>query len=167
VAALATGDLQQWGQGVIAVSVEGEAPPTEQEDDAEQEVEEFDEEQLPAGFKVLKEFSDKYNLPTDALVELQHILSKTLHEAEHDAVSYQWEEIHNLIKERSVNSSLMVMNLPDPPSMPEAAKTDPEAHTQYLELITAYMEYIEGLTSSLPRVMYIHGAGREVIRFAE
>ena len=27
------------------------------------------------------------------------------------------------------------------------------------------MEYMEGLAANLPRVLYVHGAGQEVIRF--
>ena len=28
-----------------------------------------------------------------------------------------------------------------------------------------YMEYMEGLAMNLPRVLYVHGAGQEVIQF--
>ena len=28
-----------------------------------------------------------------------------------------------------------------------------------------YMEYMEGLAKNLPRVLYVHGAGQEVIQF--
>ena len=34
-------------------------------------------------------------------------------------------------------------------------------HAQSVE----YMEYMEGLAKNLPRVLYVHGAGQEVIQF--
>ena len=34
-------------------------------------------------------------------------------------------------------------------------------HVQSVE----YMEYMEGLAKNLPRVLYVHGAGQEVIQF--
>merc|ERR1712194_710156 len=34
-----------------------------------------------------------------------------------------------------------------------------------LEQSVEYMEYMEGLAKNLPRVLYVHGAGQEVIQF--
>ena len=34
-----------------------------------------------------------------------------------------------------------------------------------LEKQLDYMNYMEGMASNLPRVMYVHGAGQEIINF--
>jgi hypothetical protein len=34
-----------------------------------------------------------------------------------------------------------------------------------LEKQLDYMKYMEGMASNLPRVMYVHGAGQEIINF--
>lgn len=36
--------------------------------------------------------------------------------------------------------------------------------TYYLQSVE-YMDYMEGLAKNLPRVLYVHGAGQEVIQF--
>lgn len=34
-----------------------------------------------------------------------------------------------------------------------------------MEELHEYMNYMEGVASNLPRVLYVHGAGQEVINF--
>ena len=52
----------------------------------------------------------------------------------------------------------MLINLPDPPEV--HAGRNEENMPVFLE----YMEYMEGLAANLPRVLYVHGTGQEVIR---
>jgi len=42
----------------------------------------------------------------------------------------------------------------------------PLVFTELLDVYIQYMEYVEGVAQNLPRVLFVHGAGREVIRFA-
>ena len=53
------------------------------------------------------------------------------------------------IRERSANSQLIILNLPDPD---RKARERPEN----------YMRYTEMLTKGLDRVLFVHGTGREV-----
>jgi hypothetical protein len=85
---------------------------------------------------------------------------------QHDAPSYTWEEIHDLIEERSKGTALVIANLPDPPA-PYAEDGSLHSKEAYQEMVVGYMDYIEGLAKNLNRVMYVHGAGREVIKFTD
>ena len=60
----------------------------------------------------------------------------------------------------SPNTSLVIVNLPDPPEA-VAGLTAEEQMTEMLD----YMNYMEGVAESLPRVMYVHGSGQEIINF--
>ena len=63
-------------------------------------------------------------------------------------------------------SSLVIINLPDPPVVAREADADPKRLAKVqLEQWVEYMDYMEGLAKNLPRVLYVHGAGQEVIQF--
>ena len=80
---------------------------------------------------------------------------------------YQWDEIHKIIETRSAGSSLVIINLPDPPVVTarEAGVDPKQLEKVQLEQSIEYMDYMEGLAMNLPRVLYVHGAGQEVIQF--
>ena len=60
----------------------------------------------------------------------------------------------------------MIINLPDPPVLLREEGTDAKQHAQMqLEQSVEYMNYMDGLAKNLPRVLYVHGAGQEVIQF--
>ena len=90
--------------------------------------------------------------------QLRTLFERHTQEAKSNAVSYRWDEIHDIIVERSHGSSLVLINLPDPPEV--HAGRNEENMPVFLE----YMEYMEGLAANLPRVLYVHGTGQEVIR---
>ena len=64
-----------------------------------------------------------------------------------------------MILKHSAGTSLVIVNLPDPPEL--GARTD-SCSAEELD----YMHYMEGMAEHLPRVMYVHGSGQEVINFA-
>ena len=80
---------------------------------------------------------------------------------------YKWDEIHKIIETRSAGSSLVIINLPDPPVVTarEAGVDPKQLEKVQLEQSIEYMDYMEGLAMNLPRVLYVHGAGQEVIQF--
>ena len=80
-------------------------------------------------------------------------------------VPYRWDEVHELILERSKNSSLVIINMPDPPDMIGEVGASHVFSPTEMEEMLEYMNYMEGLASNLPRVLYVHGAGQEVIQF--
>jgi len=65
----------------------------------------------------------------------------------------RWDEIHDIIASRSKDSSLVIINLPDPPEL------SLEHNSESLD----YMNYMEGLAEGLPRALYVHGSGQEII----
>jgi hypothetical protein len=75
--------------------------------------------------------------------------------------TYQWDQIHELIVSHSPNTSLVIVNLPDPPDFSSLSKDDDAKMSELLE----YMNYMEGVAENLPRVMYVHGSGQEIINF--
>ena len=77
-------------------------------------------------------------------------------------VTYQWDQIHELIVTHSPNTSLVIVNLPDPPELSEHQELSPAE--QMAELLS-YMNYMEGVAENLPRVLYVHGSGQEIINF--
>mmetsp|Transcript_28729 Transcript_28729/g.88048 ORF Transcript_28729/g.88048 Transcript_28729/m.88048 type:complete len:119 (-) Transcript_28729:539-895(-) len=109
---------------------------------------------------------------------------------------YEWDEIHNLIVHNSVGCSLVIINLPDAPnpeghdreeeeakaisaelngtiprgfstnSLPFSSDGSKAADPDLMDSYIRYMDYVEGIAENLPRVLFVHGAGREVIRFA-
>ena len=116
----------------------------------------------------LLEFIAKHELAGDAAQELTAIWTKSVTTAGSGSVPYQWDEIHKIIETRSAGSSLVIINLPDPPvlSREQAEGADPkQLAALQLEQSVEYMEYMEGLAKNLPRVLYVHGAGQEVIQF--
>ena len=64
-----------------------------------------------------------------------------------------------MIVKNSPDASLVIVNLPDPPEMADADMTAAEQLSEMVE----YMEYMEGLAMGLPRALYVHGSGQEII----
>jgi len=115
---------------------------------------------------MLREFSSRYDLNAEATSELREIVTQmttkaTNHngEAAPPAITYQWDQIHELIVTHSPGTSLVMVNMPDPPDMGKG--TPPEQMKDMLD----YMNYMEGVAENLPRVMYVHGSGQEIINF--
>ena len=53
-----------------------------------------------------------------------------------------------------------MINLPDPPDL--TAWWSGHEDDKLKELVQ-YMDYIEGIASDLPRALYVHGSGQEII----
>lgn len=117
--------------------------------------------------EALADFIARHGLPADAAAELNQIFESVTRQANQSiSTPFMWDDIHKLIMERSAGSSLIIINLPDPPVVtPVPGMSDADAKDVYHQTIIAYMEYMEGLAESLPRVLYVHGAGQEVIQF--
>jgi hypothetical protein len=81
------------------------------------------------------------------------------------AVTYRWDQIHEIIVKNSFNTSLVIANLPDPPDLGGNDADGSFREGASLEKQLDYMNYMEGMASNLPRVMYVHGAGQEIINF--
>jgi len=114
---------------------------------------------------MLREFSSRYDLPTEATSELRKIMAEMTTkaaangEAAPPAITYQWDQIHELIVTHSPGTSLVMVNMPDPPDM---GKGTPR---EQMKDMLDYMNYMEGVAENLPRVMYVHGSGQEIINF--
>ncbi len=65
----------------------------------------------------------------------------------------RFQKLNNMIKSRSAESVLVVANLPDPP-----------AHRDRSDAVQ-YMQFIETLSAGLPRALFIHGTGLEMVTF--
>lgn len=85
--------------------------------------------------------------------------------SEVDWTGTTWEEIHRKIVERSVDSKLVIVNMPDPPEAERVAAEGSCFADADVSRMVGFMEYMEGLADSLPRVLFLHGAGQELIRF--
>jgi hypothetical protein len=57
--------------------------------------------------------------------------------------------LNRIIREKSADAQLVIVNLPDPDSLVMANPA-------------AYARYVEAIVRGLPRVVYVHGTGREV-----
>jgi len=57
--------------------------------------------------------------------------------------------LNRIIREKSSDAQLVIVNLPDPDSLVMANPA-------------AYARYVEHIVRGLPRVVYVHGTGREV-----
>jgi len=77
---------------------------------------------------------------------------------------YEWKEMNTLIREKSSNSQLVIVNLPDPPEVARST-ADCSWSAGDMEDMQNYMEYMEGLTIGLKRVLFVHGSGQEIISF--
>lgn len=110
----------------------------------------------------LQRFVERMGLDDSATSELNAIFERSQMEARQGAVSYVWDDVHTIIKEHSEHSELVIINLPDPPEVERVGgEYPPEEYDRMVE----YMEYMEGLAANLPRVLFVHGAGQEVINF--
>ena len=74
--------------------------------------------------------------------------------------TYRWDQIHEMILSHSPDTSLVVLNLPDPPDL---TSTSGISEQQQMDELLDYMNYMEGVAENLPRVLYVHGSGQEVI----
>ena len=62
----------------------------------------------------------------------------------------------------SPNTSLVIVNLPDPPELSEQQHL---SQAEQMDELLSYMNYMEGVAENLPRVLYVHGSGQEIINF--
>ncbi len=109
-------------------------------------------------------FAEKYGLSLEASEELKDIFStgvkKMRTELESTGPRYRWDQIHEMICAHSPGTSLVIVNLPDPPEL------DPQmSEEEQMAELLGYMNYMEGVAENLPRVLYVHGSGQEVINF--
>jgi hypothetical protein len=117
----------------------------------------------------LREFISRNALDADKAAELRAIFEASAAEAREQAsaqpppVAYKWDEIHRIIMSRSQHSSLVVLNLPDPP---DVARVDGAYAEADMARMFEYAEYIESLAHGLTRVLFVHGAGQEIIHLS-
>ena len=62
--------------------------------------------------------------------------------------------LNKIIRGKSQDARLVIVNLPDPDAI-------------VMRNPSAYARYIEALVKGLPRVIFVHGTGREVYTSAE
>jgi potassium/chloride transporter 4/5/6 len=122
-----------------------------------------------SGEKMLAQFVERHGLDADAAFELKEIFETASSMARDEGtgpkenqVTYQWDQIHELIMAHSPNTSLVIVNLPDPPELSAAANLNP---SEQMAELRDYMNYMDGVAENLPRVMYVHGSGQEIINF--
>jgi len=114
----------------------------------------------------LASFMEKHGLDANASAELQQLFSsasKKMIANSSSAPKYRWDQIHEMIFTHSPNTSLVIVNLPDPPDVDELLATGELSPEHQMLEMTQFMEYMEGVAESLPRVLYVHGSGQEVI----
>jgi len=119
--------------------------------------------------KDLGAFVAKYGLDPSASSELQELMIASCRDAlvtqqARSGPVCRWDQIHEMILSHSPDTSLVIVNLPDPPELAASAKqlADGKMDEKMAELVQ-YMEYMEGLAEGLPRVLYVHGSGQEII----
>ena len=67
---------------------------------------------------------------------------------------------------KSQGTSLVIVNLPDPPELFGRDVEDGSYRKgATIEEQLDYMHYMEGVAANLPRVLYVHGSGQEIINF--
>ena len=126
----------------------------------------------PGAFETISEtlmgglagFIEKYGLGGDASDELKDIFSSSVKKIQAQVANpgprYRWDQIHEMICAHSPGTSLVIVNLPDPPEL------DPQmSEEEQMAELLGYMNYMEGVAENLPRVLYVHGSGQEVINF--
>ena len=94
--------------------------------------------------------------------ELQELMLSSVRQASSTTPTgpvCRWDQIHDMIVQHSPDAALVIVNLPDPPELIGASLTAAE----HLSELVQYMEYMEGLASDLPRALYVHGSGQEII----
>lgn len=117
----------------------------------------------PIALPDLSHFVEKYGLNPEASEELGAIFSTSYKKLQAQLTApagprYRWDQIHEMIETHSPDTSLVIVNLPDPPEL-GADKSADDQRAEYLD----YMNYMEGVAENLPRVLYVHGSGQEVI----
>jgi hypothetical protein len=119
--------------------------------------------------KDLGAFVAKYGLDPSASSELQELMIASCRDAlvtqqARSGPVCRWDQIHEMILSHSPDTSLVIVNLPDPPELAASAKqlADGKMDEKMADLVQ-YMEYMEGLAEGLPRVLYVHGSGQEII----
>ena len=132
--------------------------------------------------KELSSFIEKYGLTGEATAELSELFSTSYRrlaaQIKAPGPTYRWDQIHEMIVSHSKDTSLVILNLPDPPDFAaRAADTvadgaggggdDAEAAQRdaVMAEMLEYMNYMEGVAENLPRVLYVHGSGQEIINF--
>ena len=77
------------------------------------------------------------------------------------APTYRWDELHK-------SSCAIPQHLtphPQPSDPPDLEQADELSHDEQMSTLLEYMNYMEGLAEGLPRVLYVHGSGQEIINF--
>ena len=119
------------------------------------------EDALAAAQRALQAFAEKHGLTAQAAEELQGMFHKTVEKVNtQTGPSYRWDQIHEMIVSHSPGTSLVIVNLPDPPEL--AGDLSQE---EQMEELLEYMNYMEGVACNLPRTLYVHGSGQEIINF--
>jgi len=113
---------------------------------------------------MLAKFAERHGLNPEAAEELNSIFVDTANKYKEieQGPTYRWDQIHEIIVAHSPNTSLVIVNLPDPPELAAQANLNQE---QQMQELLDYMNYMEGVALNLPRVLYVHGSGQEVINF--
>jgi len=112
----------------------------------------------------LEAFAAKHGLTHEASQQLKELYYGSLRKVSkqlnvvNTGPTYRWDQLNEMIVSHSPGTSLVIINLPDPPDILETA-TVAERMTELLD----YMNYMEGMAKNLPRVLYVHGSGQEVI----
>jgi len=112
----------------------------------------------------LEAFAAKHGLTHEASEQLKELYYGSLRKVSkqlnvtNTGPTYRWDQLNEMIVSHSPGTSLVIINLPDPPDILESA-TVAERMAELLD----YMNYMEGMAMNLPRVLYVHGSGQEVI----
>ena len=114
----------------------------------------------------LSAFMAKHGLTPEASAELDKLVERSCKtmatQAQASGPVCRWDQIHDMIVTNSPNAALVVINLPDPPELDHGLQTAMQKEEKLKELV-GYMEYMDGLVENLPRALYVHGSGQEII----
>jgi len=119
----------------------------------------------------LEMFIKKHSLEADVASELTTLFEDSVRKARMangtsaPALTYRWDQIHEIIVSNSPGTSLVIVNLPDPPDLGDHYDGATFHTGASLQKQLDYMNYMEGVAENLPRVMYVHGSGQEIINF--
>lgn len=120
----------------------------------------------------LAKFIEMHGLDDELASELTSLFDETVKKAKaggsgakNPGVTYRWDQIHEIIVSSSKDTSLVIVNLPDPPDLGGHNDDGTQRKGATMAEQLDYMNYMEGVAANLPRVMYVHGSGQEIINF--